>query len=184
MENIIIGAKRLHKRIEKFIELVGLERTPNNSQFTDEKNSSINVSMIQKIILENNIIEERNEKIDLSIETAKLKISDYYLKILINELLENAVKFSEHDKLVVVSGKKVGNFYELKVMDSGRGMHEYEISRINAFQQFEREKYQQEGNGLGLAIVKLIIGNCGGQLNIQSEKYRFTEVKVCIPIIQ
>lgn len=182
--NIIFGAKRLHKRIEKFIELIGLERIKNNQWVTDNQKSDINESVIKQIILDDNIIEERKEKIESHIEVAELKIPDYYLKILISELLENAVKFSEPDKPVIVEGKKTGKFYELNVKDSGRGMKDYEISHIDAFQQFDREKYQQEGNGLGLAIVKKILDKCSGNIDIQSEKYRFTKVKIFIPIIQ
>lgn len=182
--NIIFGAKRLHKRIEKFIELIGLDRIPNNSWITGCKKSNINEALIKGVIYQNDIIEERKEKIEISIEFAELSIPDIYLKILINELLENSVKFSEPDKTVFITGMKAGKFYELVFQDSGRGMSKYEISNIGTFEQFEREKYQQEGNGLGLAIIKKILDKCGGKINIKSEKYSFTDVNISIPLAQ
>ena len=182
VKSIIFGAKRLHNRIEKFIELVGLEHIATNTWMKENKKSSISKSIIKDIILANNIIAERKNRIDLSVEAAELKLPYEYLKMFINELLENAVKFSEPDKSVIVEGEKLEKFYELKIRDFGRGMSKKEVSNIGIFKQFEREKYQQEGNGLGLAIVKKILDKCGGSMNIQSEKYLYTKVNVTIPL--
>jgi signal transduction histidine kinase len=85
-------------------------------------------------------------------------------------------------KAVYIYGTKADKLYQIKVQDHGRGMSKSEISRIGVLRQFEREKYHQEGNGLGLAIVKKILNKCGGTLNIESEKFKYTNVNVNIPL--
>ncbi|MGE5804712.1 MAG: response regulator [Ignavibacteria bacterium] len=182
VRSISSGAERLHKRIEKFIELISLEPIADNFWVNGNKKGCINESVIKGIIQKNNIIADRKEKINLSVESADLIVPSAYLEILIRELLENAVKFSEPGKAVFIHGAKADKLYQIKIQDYGMGMSKSEISRIGVLRQFEREKYHQEGNGLGLAIVKKILNKCGGTLNIESEKLKYTNVNVNVPL--
>lgn len=184
VERINLGAKRLHNRIEKFIQLSDLEPVNKDIWFGEDSISNIDNGLIKDVIDIHYFIKERLDDIEINIEPAIIKIPGRYLKNIIKEILENAVKFSEYGKPIKTKGYKVENAFYLEVRDSGIGMSENEINRIGAFQQFRREFYQKEGNGLGLIYVKKILQIIGGNLSIESYKNQYTFVKMSIPIMQ
>ncbi len=175
-DRINFGAKRLYNRIEKFIQLSDLEPVVKDIWIKNEIGSTISNDEIKIISLEHHIIKERFEKFVLSIEPEVIKIPERFLRIIIRELLENAVKFSQPDSQIIINGKKEGGFYILEITDFGIGMEDFQISSIGAFQQFERDNFQQEGNGLGLVFVLKVMNNIGGEIKIKSEKYKYTTV--------
>lgn len=98
---------------------------------------------------------EREDDLVLELETAPpLMIKDEYAIKIVDELVDNAFKFSEKGQAVTVKGYCDNTEYVLVVEDNGRGMKADQIKDINAFMQFEREHYEQQGMGLGLALVK------------------------------
>ncbi|GAB5490361.1 MAG: hypothetical protein Phog2KO_05760 [Phototrophicaceae bacterium] len=104
-----------------------------------------------------NKAEKLSRKEDLSLELEKapaLKIKDEFGIKIIDELLDNAFKFSEAGQAVRVQGYVDGDAYVFVVEDEGRGMSTEQIQGINAFMQFERAHYEQQGTGLGLALIK------------------------------
>jgi len=77
------------------------------------------------------------------------------LKILVRNLLENAIKYSFVGGTVNVAINVVGNSALLSIEDSGEGIPPAEIERV--FDRFYRVSGAQgNGSGLGLAIVKEI----------------------------
>lgn len=108
-------------------------------------------------------------KIALSFMEKEINVSDENLKRIVGEIIDNALKFSEKGTPIkVTSGERDGRYY-VKVIDKGRGMHPYNIKKIDAFQQFDRKHYEQQGTGLGLFLAKSILEFNGGALDIQSQ---------------
>jgi signal transduction histidine kinase len=68
--------------------------------------------------------------------------------------------------------------------DSGRGMTEDQINRIDAFVQFDRKTYEQQGLGLGLRIVKKIVELAAGKFLITSIYQQETTIHISLPIVQ
>jgi signal transduction histidine kinase len=66
------------------------------------------------------------------------------------------------------------------VSDDGRGMKLEQIQSIKAFQQFERDYYEQQGLGLGLAIVKGLVEIYDGNLAIESKPDYGTSIIVTL----
>lgn len=91
---------------------------------------------------------------------------DYYgdrfsLGSMINNLFENAVKYSEDDTTIFISLKNVENKIVLKVCDEGIGIDESETDKI--FHKFYRVGNEMtrktKGTGLGLFIVHKVVKN-------------------------
>ena len=97
------------------------------------------------------------------------------------ELLDNAFKFSPSGSMVKLNCKAGDKNYKIVISDKGRGMTEEQISNVNAYLQFEREKYEQQGMGLGLTISKKVVEIFEGRLTIKSVYGEGTEVKVILP---
>jgi signal transduction histidine kinase len=104
-------------------------------------------------------------------ETLSAKIDPQYIEEVINNLLTNAIKFSNPDSVIqiTVSSKETG--LRTEVTDQGVGIPADEIHRL--FQFFQKTSARptagETSTGLGLAIVKKIITLHGGTVGAESE---------------
>jgi signal transduction histidine kinase len=108
-------------------------------------------------------------------------IGESYLLTVLEELTENAFKFSASGTPVVVTSRREGDDLLITVTDHGRGMTP---EQIEAFGAREADLYQQRGQGigLGLALVRRIAGLYGGDLRITSTPGVGTTVTVRLPL--
>lgn len=114
---------------------------------------------------------KRSEDLVMQIEdTPHFVLEDKDANKLIEELVDNAFKFSEPQTPVTVQGEVQGGDYVLTVTDEGRGMTREQVNKIGGFMQFERWLHEQQGMGLGLVVVKLLTQINNYDFDIQSEK--------------
>lgn len=94
------------------------------------------------------------------------------LKIVIQNLIDNAIKFSRSGGQAKIKITKDKKNVMMTVTDQGIGISKTEQSRM--FQKFFRAKaalrQQTVGSGLGLYISRAIIESLGGKLGFQSEE--------------
>ena len=105
-------------------------------------------------------------------------MSEKSLQKIVEELLDNAFKFSEPGRPVSIITYLNSHQWTLKIIDQGRGMTPEQIAHIGAYMQFGRERYAQDGSGLGLAIVGLLAHINNGELTIESVPNQGTTVTV------
>lgn len=184
VDKIRIGSKRLHKTVEKFITFSEIECLLNNAE--EAARLRVEYTMDADRVMKSMIREKLNEygrtdDLSVSLEPGTLLISEQYLKTLLEELVENACKFSASEQPVEVSGQRDGRYYRLVFIDYGKGMTREQISEIDAFVQFNRNHFQQNGNGLGLIIVKKIAELFNGRVTIESEMNMYTKITVELP---
>jgi signal transduction histidine kinase len=105
------------------------------------------------------------------------------LKILIYNLLTNAINFSEKGN-IVVSGDLSGNEVIIRVKDEGVGMTPEQIQNIMADQFIISSANidKRKGNGLGYLIIKDLVKMMGAVLSIESKKVEGTTVFVKISV--
>lgn len=179
VDKIIWSASRLLNRIEKFINMSELEALRDNEKSEIlESVVLINEELIKNEIKNIYIIKDFKTEIVMDIIPASVKAKESYLKILIKELIENAVKFSESGNVVEIKAKPENSFYMISIKNTGLGLSKSDIAHINQFNQFERESINQIGNGLGLALVKKVIELFEGEMKIESSKKVETVVNI------
>jgi signal transduction histidine kinase len=83
---------------------------------------------------------------------------------------------------VRITLSKTNNAFVFTVHDRGRGISQQHIRNIEAFTQFDRQQYEQQGVGLGLALVKKILDLHGGSFSLQSEQGYGTTVQMTLPL--
>ena len=105
-----------------------------------------------------------------------------YFKKAVEELLDNAFKFSKAGTTVAVASGPSRDRFALSVSDKGRGMTSQQIADIGAHMQFERRFYEQQGVGLGLIISKRLADLHGGDLVIESLPNQQTTVRLFLPL--
>jgi two-component system, sensor histidine kinase and response regulator len=124
---------------------------------------------------------DRKQDLQLELDEASIQIGTDSLIKIIEELVDNACKFSEKGDEIRISSMCRQDDWMLLVSDRGRGMSAEQIERVGAMRQFDRQIYEQQGAGLGLAIAKSLAELYGGRLIIQSILHRGTIVCVYLP---
>jgi DNA-binding response OmpR family regulator len=175
---------RLNRLIKNFIFYEKLEQMSNNAQVLLKGVSEINSDLVNDT--SNRVAKRFNRKDDLEINVEKsvISIPITYISILIEELVDNALKFSDKDTKVNLSGKIKDQHYQISIADYGKGMTEEQLANIRAYLQFERDRYEQQGMGLGLIISMKIAEVYGGNIRINSKYGEYTKVIVSLPLVK
>jgi signal transduction histidine kinase len=179
------SAERLERLIQNFLLYAELEVIATNPERIEALRSS-QVSSATSVIAQiiNHLAKRVGREADLQLELqdSSVQIAQVRLEKIVEELLDNAFKYSTPGTPIRVVGTPVGPFFVLSITDRGRGMSAAQIAEIGAYQQFERKLYEQQGSGLGLIISKRLAQLLGGQLTIESTPDKETTVKVFLPI--
>lgn len=99
---------------------------------------------------------------------ADIKGDSLLLQMLINNLLENAVKYSPKEVAVTASLKKLNGKVQLRVSDSGPGIPDEEKKKIfDKFYRIGNEATRKtQGTGLGLYLCSKIAGDHNADISV------------------
>jgi len=175
------SARRLMRLVEIFLIYVQTELIPHDAEQLHAL--KLNVTHYPKSSIERAVSVKtpagRANDLMLQIEDVEMiNISDDHLRWIVEELTDNAFKFSEAGTSVSISGQIKGDYYNLTVRDAGRGMTIEQRASIGAYMQFDRKIYEQQGSGLGLIICKRLADLYDGDLRIESDPGVWTSVRV------
>jgi two-component system sensor histidine kinase/response regulator len=178
------SGRRLERLVENFLIYAQLELLASDVQ-------KLNVLRARQTVSPARLIETRAQaqaqaakrESDLRLELADepARISEEYLGKIVDELVQNAFKFSSIGTPVSVSLSNSGGNVTLTVRDRGRGFSTEHITKVGAYMQFDRKLHEQQGLGLGLTIAKRLTELHGGTLSIQSQLGTSTTVTVKLP---
>jgi len=105
------------------------------------------------------------------------------LRQIILNLLDNAVKFTEHGEIKIAVSQQNG-WLRLVISDTGIGIAKEDLDKI--FEEFHRGHFSNSrnyrGTGLGLAIVKRLVRLLGGQIDVASEVGKGANFTVTLPL--
>lgn len=183
-QNIQKSVKRLNHIIDNYILFNNLTAFGKNYEnLRQVKKKYLPLKGIEEV---SSALEKEYEGkliIDVGNDELLLVLNDIFFNKIMFEIIDNALKFGESG-IVKIKSKVKDNYYIISVRDEGRGMKESQINSIDAFRQFERKKYEQQGMGLGIYLVKTILKFIEGDFKIESELHKFTEVTIKIPILK
>ncbi|NJO42329.1 MAG: response regulator [Cyanobacteria bacterium RU_5_0] len=189
LANIATGirtsADRLYRLVQKFLRYAQLEiiaRDPERLEILKKNITHYPAPLIQDIAIHLARNSRREADLHLNLENALIRISDLKLQELIEELIENAFKFSRAGTTVQVSSTANSPQFTICVTNTGRGMTAEQIASLGAYMQFDRKIYEQQGSGLGLTIAKRLTELHGGSLMIESTPGELTIVQAILPL--
>lgn len=121
--------------------------------------------------------------VDLDGKMPPLKADRRALKQVILNLLSNSLKFTPPDGRIVLTARRTDDRISFSVADTGKGIPKENLKNITrAFERGQSSAYATaDGTGLGLAIARSLVELHGGELTIDSEVGKGTEVSFFIP---
>ena len=153
-----------------------------NSKPCDIKDVVSSVSRFFKDEIEKKKIEFRFP--ESSERLPKIMADEIKIKLAIQNLFDNAIKYTPAGGKIEVSLKNRGKYIEFKIQDSGIGIAKKQKSMI--FNKFFRgsnaEKQDPAGHGLGLFFVKNIAASHGGKTWFESRENEGSSFYFTLPI--
>jgi signal transduction histidine kinase len=118
-------------------------------------------------------------------QPAKLYGDPYWLRQIVLNLVDNAVKFTDHGSVKVRLYLPDPQHWAIEVSDTGIGIPEAARSAIfEPFRQMDGSMTRERsGSGLGLAIVKELTDIMGGTVRLDSQPGAGSTFTVCFPYL-
>ncbi len=168
--------------ITDLLELVRMEKSQ-----TEITISTANINDIVEMVLKRlkPIAEAKNiELVFESFRPVAADVDEVKFSSVVNNLVENAIKYNNEDGTVTVSLNSDHQYFYLKVTDTGIGIAEEDQARV--FERFFRvdkaRARETGGSGLGLAITREIILKHHGSIKVHSKEGEGTTFIARIPL--
>ncbi|MDN5200746.1 ATP-binding protein [Fulvivirgaceae bacterium BMA10] len=165
------SAQKLVKMVSKILDTKVLENEEINIEF---KNIAL-VDVLKQTLSQFKIDAEKKNiefKVEIDGDHLMASLDENYLTQIYENLISNALKFSDRGKSVVVRlFKTPEGLIRTEIQDEGPGISEVEMSKL--FEKFQRLSARPTGGessvGLGLSIVKKYVEAMDGNIWCESE---------------
>jgi two-component system, OmpR family, sensor histidine kinase SenX3 len=165
-------SKRLTDLVQ---EIINLSRLQDDDPLRRGGEVSVNFAILSAIDRSETSAEKKRIKIEydqLSEGDISVLGDQNQITMAIENLIENAINYSDEDTKVGIGLKVTAGIVEISVTDQGIGIPAKEMERI--FERFYRvdaaRSRETGGTGLGLAIVKHVAQNHGGEIGVWSQE--------------
>ncbi|CAG1002893.1 two-component system, OmpR family, phosphate regulon sensor histidine kinase PhoR [Methanosarcinales archaeon] len=171
LENIISSVDRLTRLINDILDLSKIEAGKMEFHF-----EQINFNEIAQVALENirPLASKKNITISVDIPEDLFPVLGDREKIIIvlNNLLGNALKFTQNEGRILLSAKDYQDRIMVRVEDNGIGIEKDKLVKIfDKFYQVDSTSRRKiGGSGLGLSISSGIIKAHGSEIRVESEQ--------------
>lgn len=126
---------------------------------------------------------ERKLEVSLGANLPDLQADPTMLRRVVDNLLDNAAKYSEPDKPVALSATAEEGRLCVEVRDEGIGIEEKDLPNLfRPFFRTERSRSRKAGGvGLGLALARRILEAHGGTISVESTAGKGTTIRFKVP---
>jgi two-component system, sensor histidine kinase and response regulator len=186
VKSLYDSAVRMNQTLEKFWIHTQCLLLANNQEMLSASRQ-VGTQDAQKIIMRiaENLASSSDRITDLTLHLSpmSLAVNQRYLEQIMQQLMDNAFKFSPAGSPVIISSTRENETGIITIKDNGRGMSEEQIQKIHMFMQFEREHHEQQGLGLGLMIAKRLTELHNGSIQVESLQGKGTTITLTLPNI-
>lgn len=174
--------KRLGTQVEQVLQAAALDKKDFKLKI-----ESINIIQLIESAKEHFglLVEKRGGSIDsdFDIKDEEIEADFFHLSNIINNLLDNANKYSKAAPRIKVHVKDLGNEFSIAIRDFGVGMNKDALKKI--FDKFYRVPtgniHDVKGFGLGLSYVKTMVEAHKGTVSVESELGRGSVFTINLP---
>ena len=160
------AAQRLAHLITNILKLNKLE---NQQIFPRAEEFDLSQQLCESLLQFEDAWEQKEINIETDIEDGvRIRSDEELLRLVWNNLISNAVKFTKEGGTVGVSLKTEGDRITVQVRDTGCGMKPE--TGVHIFEKFYQgdTSHATQGNGLGLALVKRVMDILNGEIGVES----------------
>jgi signal transduction histidine kinase len=180
---ILWDADNLSRLVSNFLDSTMIEEAKKQYDFEE---TNIKQWMTQTITDFKNKCPQKEIKFNsrFSADIPPIAIDKNAMEQAINNLLDNAIKFSSGKIVVEIIVEKDENNLLLKVSDNGIGIHKEDLNKI--FEKFYRgrnaPRHTSTGTGLGLTLVRQIIEAHRGEISVDSKVGSGSTFTIILPL--
>ncbi len=173
---------RMNKKVETILQIASLDKKEIEFRYEDVSLHSLIEKAADTIDIQ---VRQRNGKINLMLEASEpvIRGDSEHLANLVNNLLDNALKYSPDNPDITVETKDSERGITMAVSDRGIGMSKSVQARI--FERFYRQTtgnvHDVKGFGLGLNYARAIIDAHKGSVTVTSEPGKGSRFEVFLP---
>jgi two-component system, OmpR family, phosphate regulon sensor histidine kinase PhoR len=160
---------RLKQQVERVLQMARLEK----SDIGLKKEKHDIHELINEAVKNNSIaLNEKQGKVDLHLQAEPIiaSVDKLHFTNVINNLLDNAIKYSQSSPAILITTSVQASSFQLCVKDNGIGISKENQQKI--FHRFYRvptgNLHDVKGFGLGLNYVKLIVEAHRGKISVES----------------
>lgn len=174
---LVRASNRLSSLVGNILKLNKLE---NQELLVEKKAFRLDEALANAILSFESEIDKKEINLECELDEMTVVSSESHLEIVWNNLISNAIKFTENGGTVRVCSWLEGGYATVEVSDTGCGIDAETGKHI--FDKFYQgdTSHSGEGNGLGLALVKRVIDTLGGEISVKSEVGKGTTFTVRI----
>ncbi|MDD6276357.1 MAG: HAMP domain-containing sensor histidine kinase [Clostridia bacterium] len=164
--------------------ILNLNKLENHEMYSKKALFNLSEQLCTSILNFELVWEEKEINLETEIDEDVFVYSDEELLPLVwNNLLSNAMKFTDKGGTVKISLKKDKQYAYVSISDTGCGIDPEDGQRIfDKFFQCDKS-HAMGGNGLGLALVKKVIRIVDGDITVTSEPGKGTDFTVKISLL-
>lgn len=173
---------RLGQQVERVLQTAQMER---EEIVLKKKNVDVH-ALIQQVIEMNQPMLMANHGViqtSFSAESANLFIDEVHMSNVMNNLIDNAVKYSSETPEINIMTTADESGFHIRVADKGIGMRKEVLTQV--FEPFYRvptgNVHNVKGFGLGLSYVKKIVEAHGGNVHVNSQLGKGSTFEMTIP---
>lgn len=116
------------------------------------------------------------------IPSAEIYAGRRELERVFQNIISNAVKYTDEGGRIDVSFERNGRFFVVKVKDTGRGIDKKNLPYVfDKFFMEESSRTDSKNSGLGLYVAQNIARRHGGEIKVRSRKGKGSTFSVSIP---
>ncbi|MEO6910295.1 MAG: DUF4118 domain-containing protein [Edaphobacter sp.] len=161
-------SNRLNRLIGQAVEMAQLDAHQVHLQLEPRRMKDV----IQEVVVECRApLNKHPVEVRLPSEIPAVRMDANWIRKVLHHLLENAAKYSEDGKPIVISAEVRGSTLITSVADQGAGIDDFDKAMIfDKFYRGQSQRYRVHGTGMGLAIVRAIIEAHGGKVDVTSQR--------------
>lgn len=175
--------KRMNKQVETILQAALLDKQEVQLNLQKHSAHQLVTAALNNIILP---IEEKNGKINVHLDAQRdvIMADDVHFTNFVNNLLDNAVKYSSNSPEITLTTSNAGNQFRIRIEDNGIGMNKETVNKI--FEKFYRAHtgnvHNVKGFGLGLSYVKTMVQAHHGTIKAESVLGKGSIFTILVPL--
>ena len=175
--------KRMNKQVETILQAALLDKQEVQLNLKRLHAHDLITGALNNIHLQ---VEEKQGELEVNLDAENdiIMADEVHFTNLINNLLDNAVKYSKENPNIKLTTQNSGNQLKIKIEDNGIGMNKETLHRI--FEKFYRAHtgnvHNVKGFGLGLSYVKTMVIAHHGNIKAESVLGKGSSFHLVIPL--